>query len=91
MLLLDELGDEVRPMKSCRHHEDFHPLLTPSPNPRRDGRSRARRRMAWISHILKTEVRDQILAAHMAQGVLELHELNEDVVFGYRPGAVMGP
>ena len=32
--------------------------------------------------VLPSEVRDQFLAAHVAQRVLELHELNEQIVLG---------
>jgi hypothetical protein len=36
--------------------------------------------------ILQPEMSDQIFATEMTQGVLELHQLNEDVVFGIEGG-----
>ena len=36
--------------------------------------------------ILQSQVRDQVFAAQMSQGVLQLHQLNEQVVFGIKFG-----
>src|SRR5262252_6167145 len=36
--------------------------------------------------VLESEMGDQFLAAQVAQGVLELHQLNEEVVFGVEAG-----
>ena len=40
--------------------------------------------------VLETEVGDQIFAAQMPQRVFELHQLNEDVVFGVQAGRSLG-
>jgi hypothetical protein len=40
--------------------------------------------------VFKTEVRDQIFAAKIAQGVFEFHQLNEDVMLGVERGGRLG-
>src|SRR5260221_13196742 len=45
---------------------------------------------ALLVVVLASQMRDQLLAPHVAQGVLELHELDEHVVFGVELGRVHG-
>ena len=40
--------------------------------------------------VFKSEVRDEVFAFHVAEGVFELHELDEDVVFGIEAGGGHG-
>src|SRR5215217_6920687 len=46
------------------------------------------RTAGWLIVVLPPEMRNQLLTLHVAQSVLELHELNEQVVFGIHLGSM---
>lgn len=67
----------------------LHALVCAIPNS--DCGRRKRQRFEFRSIVvLATEVRYQIFTAKMAQGVLELHQLNKDVVLRVQVGRGLG-
>ena len=58
--------------------------------PAAEFRERRNRTLASSVVVFPPEVRDELLAQHVAQRVLQLHQLDEQVVLRVQPGRVLG-